>query len=118
MARSGEKPSAAIEQDIASTVVSRFGLDLHCLLFDATNFFTFLDSFNARAKLPQRGHSKEGRDNLRILGLALLVTSDGQVPLFHHTYAGNQHDSVTFGSVTEELFQRCQIGRASCRERV
>jgi len=108
MARIGDQHITAIEQDIASTVVSRFGLDLHCLLFDATNFFTFLDSFNARAKLPQRGHSKEGRDNLRILGLALLVTSDGQVPLFHHTYAGNQHDSVTFGSVTEELFQRCR----------
>jgi hypothetical protein len=31
-------------------------LDLRCLLFDATNFFTFLDSFNLRAQLPQRGH--------------------------------------------------------------
>src|SRR5207237_1569996 len=115
MALIGDKHITAIEQDIASTVVSRFGLDLHCLLYDATNFFTFLDSFNARAKLPQRGHSKEGRDNLRILGLALLVTSDGQVPLFHLTYAGNQHDSVTFGSVTEELFQRCRsLARAAC----
>jgi hypothetical protein len=43
---------AAIEQDLAHTAVSRFGLDLRCLLFDATNFFTFLDSFNLRAKLP------------------------------------------------------------------
>jgi len=67
-----------------------------------------LDSFNAGAKLPQRRHSKEGRDNLRILGLALLVTSDGEVPLFHHNYAGNQHDSVTFHSVAEELFERCR----------
>jgi hypothetical protein len=31
--------------------VTRFGLDLNWLLFDATNFFTFLDSFNSRAKL-------------------------------------------------------------------
>src|SRR5271167_3605606 len=115
MARIGDKHITAIEQDIASTVVSRFGLDLHCLLFDATNFFTFLDSFNARAKLPQRGHSKEGRDNLRILGLALLVTADVQVPLFHHTYAGNQHDSVTFHSVSEELFERCRsLARGAC----
>ncbi len=67
-----------------------------------------MDSFNAGAKLPQRRHSKEGRDNLRILGLALLVTSDGEVPLFHHNYAGNQHDSVTFHSVAEELFERCR----------
>src|SRR5882762_5198719 len=115
MARIGGKHITAIEQDITSTVVSRFGLDLHCLLFDATNFFTFLDSFNARAKLPQRGHSKEGRDNLRILGLALLVTSDGEIPLFHHTYAGNQHDSVTFQSVAEELLERCRsLAQGAC----
>jgi transposase len=98
----------AIEQDLAATAVFHFGLDLRCLLFDATNFFTFLDSFNSRAQLPQRGHSKEGRDNLRLLGLALLVTSDGEVPLFHHTYQGNQHDSVTFHSVAEEFLQRCR----------
>lgn len=108
MQRVGQKQIVAIERDLARNTVSRFGLDLHCLLFDATNFFTFLDSFNKRAQLPQRGHSKEGRDNLRILGLALLVSSDGQVPLFHHTYAGNQHDSVTFHSVAEELLERCR----------
>jgi transposase len=108
MARVTPKHIAAIEHDLARTAVARFGLDLRCLLFDATNFFTFLDSFNERATLPQRGHSKEGRDNLRLLGLALLVTSDGEVPLFHHTYAGNQHDAVTFKSVADELFERCR----------
>lgn len=108
MARVTPAHIAAIERDLARTAVARFGLDLRCLLFDATNFFTFLDSFNARATLPQRGHSKEGRANLRLLGLALLVTSDGEVPLFHHTYAGNQHDAVTFKSVAGELFDRCR----------
>jgi transposase len=108
MARVTPEHIAAIEQDLARMAVARFGLDLRCLLFDATNFFTFLDSFNARATLPQRGHSKEGRDNLRLLGLALLVTSDGEVPLFHHPYAGNQHDAVTFKSVAAALFERCR----------
>src|SRR5437660_10872083 len=107
MATTGAKQLSVIVPDIACTVVSRFGLDFHCLLFDATNFFTFLDSFNLRAQLPQRGHSKEGRDNLRILGLALLVSADSEVPLFHHPYAGNQHDAVTFHGVVEELLQRC-----------
>lgn len=108
MERVDEKAIVAIEQEISATAVSRFGLDLRCLLFDATNFFTFIDSFNDRATLPQRGHSKDGRDNLRLLGLALLVTSDGEVPLLHHTYAGNQHDATTFGSVAEQLAQRCR----------
>jgi len=30
------------------------------------------------------------------------------VPLFHHTYAGNQHDAVTFRSVVDELAERCR----------
>ena len=115
MARVTPAHIAAIEQDLAHTAVARFGLDLRCLLFDATNFFTFVDSFNQRATLPQRGHSKEGRDNLRILGLALLVTSDGEVPLFHHPYAGNQHDAVTFKSVAEELLARCRaLAQGAC----
>ena len=115
MERVSAKQIAAIEQDLARIAVSQFGLDLRCLLFDATNFFTFLDSFNHRAKLPQRGHSKEGRDNLRLLGLALLVTSDGEVPLFHHTYQGNQHDSVTFHSVAQEFLQRSRsLAQGAC----
>jgi len=45
---------------------------------------------------------------LRIVGLALLVTSDGDVPLFHHSYAGNQHDAKTFGAVIPEIAGRCR----------
>jgi transposase len=108
MERVSREQIAAIEQDLAHTAVARFGLDLRCLLFDATNFFTFLDSFNLRAKLPQRGHGKQGRDNLRLLGLAVMVTADGDVPLLHHTYAGNQHDSVMFHHLAEQLWRRCR----------
>jgi transposase len=108
MDRLDNKAIGQIEDDLSAAAVARFGLDLRCLLFDATNFFTFIDSFNTRAKLPQRGHSKQGRANLRLLGLALLVTADGDVPLFHHTYAGNQHDAKTFGQVADELARRCR----------
>jgi transposase len=108
MGRVDAETIVAIERELSQNAVSRFGLDLRCLLFDATNFFTFLDSFNERAQLPQRGKSKQGRDNLRILGLALLVTADGEVPLFHHAYPGNQHDAVTFRSVADELAERCR----------
>lgn len=108
MHRVDERAIGRIERELGAAAVERFGLDLRCLLFDATNFFTFADSFNGRAELLQRGHSKEGRDNLRLLGLALMVTADGDVPLLHHTYAGNQHDSVTFGQVVHELTQRAR----------
>jgi transposase len=115
MDRVDEEAIVKIEHDLSKAAVSRFGLDLRCLLFDATNFFTFIDSFNDRSHLAQRGKSKEGRSNLRIVGLALLVTSDHDVPLFHHTYAGNQHDSVTFGSVVEALAKRCrELAEGAC----
>jgi transposase len=103
MTRIDEQAVARIAAEIAKTAVKRFKLDLRSLLFDATNFFTFVDSFNVRPKLLQRGHSKEGRANLRILGLALVVTGDGEVPLLHHTYAGNQHDATTFGEVIGDI---------------
>jgi transposase len=108
MQRVGSEQIAASEQDLAGTAVSRFGLDLRCLVFDATHFFTFLDRFNLRAQLPQRGHGQDGRDNLRLLGLAVMVTADGDVPLLHPTYASNQHDSLTFHSVAEQLLERCR----------
>jgi transposase len=108
MDRLDEQAIARIGCELADTAVRQFGLDLRCLLFDATNFFTFVDSFNLRAKLPQRGHSKEGRDNLRLIGLALLVSADGEVPLFHHCYAGNQHDSTIFGTLIQEIAKNCR----------
>jgi transposase len=76
------------------------------VLFDATNFFTFIDTFNHRCRLAQRGKSKEGREALRIVGLALLVSADFHVPLLHATYPGNQHDAPTFASLSETLVER------------
>ena len=94
-----------IEADLSKRIVERFNIDLRCLCFDCTNFDTFVDSRNP-AKLPQRGHAKSKRTDLRVVGLALLVSTDFRIPLFSHVYPGNQPDSVTFGSVTETLVAR------------
>ena len=96
----------AIERDVVRQLVQQFDLDLKHVLFDATNFFTFIDTFNDRSTLAQRGKSKEGRRSLRIVGLALLVSSDAHVPLLHRTYPGNQPDAPTFASLTSELVAR------------
>ncbi len=99
----------AIEQDVTRTLIDRFQIDLSCLLYDTTNFYTFLDSFNEAATLAQRGKSKEKRADLRIVGLALLVTQDFHLPLFHHVYPGNAHDAPTFASLTETLVARYRL---------
>jgi len=96
----------AIERDVVSAMVRSFKVDLKQVLFDGTNFFTFIDTFNERNKLAQRGKSKEGRKALRIVGLALLVSADGHIPLLHRTYPGNQADAPTFRSLTDALIER------------
>ena len=107
----------AIERDLARHMTQEFGLDLRRVLFDATNFFTYISSFNGRSELAQRGHSKEGRQSLRIVGVALLVTADSRLPLLHRTYPGNRPDSPMFQSVADDLAQRCR-DVASGTERV
>jgi transposase len=96
----------AIERDVVRAMVRSFKVDLKQVLFDGTNFFTFIDTFNERNKLAQRGKSKEGRKALRIVGLALLVSADGHIPLLHRTYPGNQADAPTFRSLTDALIER------------
>lgn len=104
-----------IEADLVTHLVREFAVDVRRLLFDATNFFTYIDTFNQRSTLAQRGKSKEGRAALRIVGLALLVTTDFHLPLLHRTYPGNRADSPTFSSLTRELIDRCKAltGEAS-----
>ncbi len=100
---------AAIEQDLTHRLIDRFHIELSCLFYDTTNFYTFIDSFNEASGLAQRGKSKEKRMDLRIVGLALLVTKDFHIPLFHQVYAGNIHDSTSFASVTEALVARYRL---------
>ncbi len=99
----------AIEQDVTRTLIDGFEIDLSCLLYDTTNFYTFIDSFNDAPTLAQRGKSKEKRVDLRIVGLALLVTKDFHIPLLHEVYPGNTHDSTEFASVTETLVARYRL---------
>ena len=106
MARVSPQAIQRIERDLTDHLVAHFAIDVRRVLFDATNFFTFIDSFNHRCNLAQRGKSKEGRAALRIVGLALLVTADFHIPLCHHTYPGNQPDGPTFAGLTAELIDR------------
>jgi len=101
-----EAQLGAIERDLCRTAIEEFHLDLRLLLFDPTNVFTFIDTFNAASTLAQRGKSKEGRESLRILGLAVVATADGPVPLLHDLYPGNHHDTTEFPVIVERLTER------------
>lgn len=101
----------AIETALARRLIEQFGIDTSCLAFDATNFFTFIDTRNTRADLAQRGHNKNGRFDLRQISLALLVSTDFHVPLFHEPYEGNRPDAVEFRGALGQLQKRWEAFR-------
>lgn len=101
-----EEAIDAIQGRVVSRVRDAFGIDGRVLLYDTTNFFTFLATDNARAELPQRGQSKAKRHDLRQVGLALLVTREFQIPLFHRLYPGNVPDVSLFPELSGELIAR------------
>src|SRR6266550_392669 len=82
-----------IEMQLSRQLVEDFGIDVRCLCFDCTNFDTFIDS-RTTSELARRGHAKSKRTDLRVVGLALLVSTDFNIPLFSRVYPGNQPDSA------------------------
>ena len=101
------------EKQITQRLIQRFQLDLRALVYDGTNFFTYINT-RTPGDLPQRGHNKQKRGDLRQVSLGLLVSTDFHVPLFHKVYAGNVNDSTEFRSITEELSAHYRQLAESC----
>src|SRR6202790_5520229 len=87
---------ADIEQQLVREVVAVEQLHLQALAYNTTNFYTHIASPNLRTELPQRGHNKQGRHDLRQMGLALVVDQLTQLPLAHVLYEGARSDMKTF----------------------
>jgi transposase len=84
------------------------------LAYDTTNFYTYIASSNTRNQLAQRGHNKQGRHNLRQVGLSYVLDGEHGLSLCHHVYPGNVADveefSTSLARITRMLDQN-QIGR-------
>lgn len=66
------------------------------LAYDTTNFYTWVASTNTRNTLAQRGHNKQGRHNLRQVGLSYVLDGENGLSLCHHVYPGNVVDVEEF----------------------
>jgi len=106
MDRLDETALAGIETELGRRIVAEFDLDLSGLVLDMTNFATFIDTTNEHARIAQRGKAKQKRTDLRLVGLALVVTRDGGIPLISHAYPGDRPDVTQFGSVIDQLVSR------------
>lgn len=94
------------EDEFVPFLVRQYGLQTRCLVYDATNFFTYIDTDNEKAGLAKRGHNKEKRNDLRIIGLSLMVTEEDEIPLFYETYEGNRPDCDQFRETAGLLSER------------
>jgi len=95
-----------IESELLKRVQQIYRVESNTLFFDTTNFFSYIDTTNIRCTIAQRGKNKQKRNDLRQIGLALVVTKEHLIPLFHLTYKGNRNDTIVFKTIASRLKAR------------
>jgi transposase len=101
--RVGEEALEHIARRFFERVWERERPGADCLLFDTSNYYTFMSS-STRSKLAKRGKNKAGRHHLRQIGVGLLGARESRLPLHYTVYEGNLHDSKHFRAVMDEMF--------------
>jgi len=97
-----------ISRQIAVRIVEASGVDCSSVALDMTNFATFIATANGRAPVAQRGKAKQKRSDLRLVGLGLVVTRDGGIPLTWHAYPGDKPDVTQFTGMIDQLTTQYQ----------
>lgn len=92
-------------QQLINMVIDREQIDLSCVSYDGTNFYSVIGSFNMRCSLAKRGKNKQGRRDLRQINYALFCTRKEHLPLYFDVYEGSRHDSKEFGTIIDKFFQ-------------
>ena len=95
-----------IQEKLALAACARFGLDTSSVALDMTNSAAFTGTGNARAPIAQRGKARQKRSDLRLVGLGLVVTRDGGIPLLSHAYPGSKPDVTQFPEMIKTLAAR------------
>ncbi len=91
---------------IAAKIIEVSGVDVSSVALDMTNFATFIATGNGKAPIAQRGKAKQKRSDLRLVGLGLVVTRDGGIPLTWHAYPGDRPDVTQFPDMIDQLKAR------------
>jgi len=104
-------PAEAIpkaEQEILNRLLDIYQIRTDTLFYDTTNFFTYIDTTNTHNDIAQRGKNKQKRNDLRQVGLAMVVSKEDHIPLFHHSYQGNLQDCTVFREVIVKIKERME----------
>ncbi|MCC7575968.1 MAG: IS1634 family transposase [Methanomethylovorans sp.] len=101
-----EDAISSAEQEILTRLLEVYKIRTDTLFYDTTNFFTYIDTTNDHCDIAQRGKNKQKRDDLRQVGLAMVVSKEDYIPLFHHSYQGNLQDVTVFKEVIGKIKDR------------
>jgi len=96
----------SIGDELNRALIHEFDVDFSNLLYDPTNFFTYINPKKPNQTLPRHGHCKEGRFTLNIVNFSLFCALDGGIPLLHLVYPGNVPDAKNFKNALERLKSR------------
>jgi len=113
---SADDPLEDAQLRLLSLWKEKLGANRRLLAYDTTNFYTYIASTNTRNELAQRGHNKQGRHNLRQVGLSYVLDGESGLSLCHHVYPGNLADAEEFSSALARitrLLDHNQIARDS-----
>lgn len=99
---------SSIEQELLKKTLEVYRINSDTLFYDTTNFYTYIHTTNVRCTIAYRGKNKQKRYDLRQVGLALVVTQEDMVPLFHHTYQGNLNDVTVCADVMRKIKERME----------
>jgi transposase len=80
-----------LQLDIFNVLNKKFRASSKGLVYDVTN--TYL--YGKKCPLGKMGHDKEGVKGRSLIQIALAVTQDKGLPLFHKVFDGNIHDART-----------------------
>lgn len=99
-------------------------IDLTQIFYDPTNFSNYIgDKHKDNPKnmkrhavnMAQYGKPKSGIKGLRQINLALLVTKDFGIPLWHKPYEGNINDVTFFKNFINSLMDKIEIFAKRCK---
>ena len=102
----GKDQQQKIERRVVAHLVEVFSVDLSGLVLDMANSATHVDSSNDTAPIAKRDHAEQKRTDPRPVGLGLVVSTVGGIPLVRHAYGGNRPDVTELAVLVEELVAR------------
>lgn len=91
------------QSDLTQKIVSLYDISLNAVLYDSTNYYSYIHSFNEKPTIEQRGKNKQKRTDLRQSNFCILATKDYHIPLYHRIYDGNTNDYDSFGKIVVDL---------------